>query len=60
MIEHIGLENYDELTLRANKPRKYTKADKKERLDHFKAQRKYLKRRRADGEQGYIEFVEWD
>ena len=60
VCRELGPNNYDELTLRANTPRKYTKADKKEMLVHFKAQLEYIKRRRREGETGYIEFCEYD
>lgn len=60
VFKQLGEPRYDELTLRANAPRKYSKADKKEMLVHFKAQLEYIKRRRMQGEQGIIEFVEWD
>lgn len=58
--EQLGETRYDALTLRANKPRKYTMAEKKEMLEHFKAQREYILRRRREGETGYIDFVDWD
>ena len=60
VYEQLGVTRYDELVLRANKPRKYTKADNKDRLEHFKAQLAYMRKRRMNGETGYIEFVEWD
>ena len=56
----LGVTRYDDLVLRANKPRKYTKADKKEMLEHFKAQLAYMRKRRMKGEVGVIEFVEFD
>jgi len=56
----LGETRYDELTLRANKPRKYSKLDQKEMLAHFKAQLEYMKRRRRDGGVGYIDFVDFD
>jgi hypothetical protein len=56
----LGETRYDELTLRANKPRKYTKADRKEMKVHFTAQLEYIKRRRRQGETGYIDFVDFD
>jgi hypothetical protein len=40
--------------------RKYTKAEKQEMLIHYRAQFKYLERRRKQGETGYIEFVGYD
>ena len=58
--EQLGETRYDELTLRARKPRKYTKADRDEMLVHYAAQLEYIKRRRREGELGYIDFVNWD
>jgi tRNA U54 and U55 pseudouridine synthase Pus10 len=60
VFKQLGETRYDDLVLRANKPRKYSKAEKKERLEHFEAQLRNLKKRRANGELGYIEFVDWD
>ena len=60
VFKQLGPNRYDELTLRANKPRKYTKSDKKEMLAHYKSQLAYLKRRRDKGAVGYLEFIEWD
>ncbi len=56
----LGETRYDELTLRANKPRKYTVADRREMKEHFNAQLAYMKKRRSKGETGYIDFVDWD
>jgi len=56
----LGDTRYDELVLRANKPRKYTKADKKEMLAHFRSQHKYMLRLRKDGAQGYLPVVSYD
>jgi hypothetical protein len=58
--KQLGETRYDDLVLRANTPRKYTKADKKEMLEHFKAQLAYMRKRRMKGEVGVIEFVEFD
>ena len=60
VFKELGEIRYDDLTLRANKPRKYTKADRKEMLIHFKAQLEYLKKRRKEGQTGYILFMEYD
>jgi hypothetical protein len=57
----LGETRYDELVLRANAPLKRTKAERKEMLEHFKAQLAYIERRRREkGETGLVEFVEWD
>lgn len=54
-------ESFDDLMLRANAVRKYTKADKEEMFLHFQDQLAYMQRRRAEkGEIGYIDFVDWD
>jgi len=60
VFKQLGEVRYDDLVLRANGVCKRTKAERKEMLDHFKAQLKYMKRRRMEGEIGLIEFVEWD
>lgn len=57
---HLGEPNYDDLVIRHNTIVKRTKDERKEMLAHFKAQLGYIKRRRRNGEQGYIDFVEWD
>ena len=56
----IGEENYDSLTLRANKPKKYTKADLKEMKQHYTEQLDEILQKRKDGCVGYIDFVEYD
>lgn len=60
VFKQLGETRYDELTLRANKPRKYTKADRKEMQTHYKAQLVYIRKRRSNGDLGYIDFVNWD
>ena len=60
VFEQLGEDRYDALVLRANKPRKYSKAEQKEMQAHFKAQLEHLRKRRREGEIGVIEFVEWD
>jgi len=56
----LGDTRYDELVLRAHRPQKYSKAERKEMQEHFKAQLAYIRRRRREGEVGIIEFVEFD
>lgn len=56
----LGETRYDELVLRANGVVKRTKAERKEMLEHFKAQLAYMRRRRREGEAGYIDFVDFD
>ena len=58
--EEIGGVRYDELMLRANSVKKYTKADRKDMLAHFKGERERILQARALGKTGYIDFVEWD
>jgi len=60
VFKQLGEPRYDDLVLRANSVCKRTKAERKEMLEHFKAQLEYLKRRRREGEIGVIEFTEWD
>lgn len=60
MFEVIGELNYDELTLKANSICKRIKTEKKDMMKHFKSQRAYIKKRRAKGQAGYIDFSEWD
>lgn len=60
VLKQLGETRYDELTLRANLPRKYTKSDRKEMRAHYKAQLDYIIRRRSKGELGYIDFCNWD
>lgn len=56
----LGDDRYERATRLANEIRKFTKPEKKEMLEHYRAQLKYLKRRRMDGKQGFIEFVGYD
>lgn len=58
--KELGETAFDELVRRANAPRKYTKADIKDMTKHYKAQLKYIERRRANGEQGYLPVVDWE
>lgn len=56
----LGEPNREDVRRLANCIRKYTKAEKQEMLEHYKAQLKYMERRRAQGEKGYIDFVGFD
>lgn len=58
--DRLGDVNYEALVKRRNQICKRPKAEKEEMYQHFKAQLKYMQRRRAQGETGYIDFVEWD
>jgi hypothetical protein len=57
---HLGDERSTLVCKLAHTIRKYTKAEKQEMLVHYRAQFKYLERRRMQGETGYIEFVGYD
>lgn len=56
----MGDANYDDIRLLANSIRKYTKPEKQEMLEHYRAQHKYLERRRREGTTGFIDFVGYD
>lgn len=56
----MGESNYDEAKRLAWQVRKYTKAEKKEMLEHYKAQLKYLERQRGEGATGTLPVVSWD
>lgn len=58
--EKLGESRFDDLVLRGNGCRKYTPGEREEMYQHFRAQLKYLERRRSEGEQGYIDIVCWD
>jgi hypothetical protein len=58
--EQHGYENFEEIRRLANSVRKYTKDDKRQILEHLKAQHKYIERRRMEGEQGFIDWAGWD
>jgi len=56
----LGDTAFDELQLRHNRVAKYTRPDLEEMYQHYKAQLKYMERRRKQGETGWLEFVAWD
>ena len=58
--KELGEVLFDDLVLRGNKPRKYTKSDMAEMYTHYKAQLAYMEKRRMKGERGWIDFVQWD
>jgi len=60
VFKQLGETRYDWLTARANAPRKYSKAERREMQIHFAAQLAAIRRRRSKGELGIIEFVDWD
>lgn len=57
---NLGDTRYELLQDRHNWIAKRSKQEKKEMTEHFRAQYKHIRRRRRIGEQGYIDFVEWD
>jgi hypothetical protein len=59
-LKKLGDVRYEELVLRANSPRKYSKADIKEMSAHYRSQYRYMQRRRAEGERGYLPLVRYD
>lgn len=59
MFKHLGETAYDELVLLAKSPRKLSRDEMKDMQAHFKAQLEYIRRRRREGEEGYIDFSEY-
>ncbi|KKL64528.1 hypothetical protein LCGC14_2164040, partial [marine sediment metagenome] len=51
---------FDALVQRANTVYKIIKVEKEERYQHYKAQLKYMERRRKEGAIGWLDFVAWD
>jgi len=60
VFKELGELLYDQLTLRANKPVKYNKSERKEMKEHYEAQLLKIKAKRLNGETGYINFQDWD
>jgi len=58
--KELGPDRFDALVRRANTVYKITKVEKEDRYQHYKAQLKYMQRRRKEGETGWIDFVAWD
>ena len=56
----LGDTRFDALVLRANKPRKYIKADIKEMRDFLRQQLKDMMKLRMDGAQGFIILRNYD
>jgi len=56
----LGPDRFDALVQRANTVYKITKAEKEERYQHYRAQFKYMERRRKEGAIGWLDFVAWD
>ena len=57
----LGDDRYDALIKRGQSICKRTKPEKEEMYQHLRAQMKYmLRRRRKEGETGWLEFVAWD
>ncbi len=59
-VKELGQSRFDDLVLRGNAVMKYTKSDKEELYIHYKAQYKYMLRRRKQGDRGYLPIVNWD
>ena len=57
---HYGDDKYDLIKRLAWTIRKYTPAEKLEMKEHYRAQLAYMKKRRANGEGGFIDFVGYD
>jgi len=57
--DKLGDVRYDWLMRRHNQVVKYTKSELEEMYQHYKAQLKYMQRRRKT-ETGWIDFVAWD
>lgn len=56
----LGDVRYDELVERANKPRHTPKSELKEISAHYRAQFRYMKRKRKEGERGNLPIVRYD
>lgn len=56
----LGEARFEDVSRRHHMTVKYTKADLEEMYIHYKAQLEYMRKRRANGEKGYIDFVSWD
>lgn len=59
-VQRLGEGAFDNLTLRARRPMKYTKADKEEMYQHYKAELERLRKLRKEGHTGYLEVVSYD
>ena len=57
---YYGDDKYESIKRLAWTIRKYTRAEKDEMKTHYRAQLKYMEKRRAGGEGGYIDFVGYD
>ena len=58
--DKLGDVRYDWLMERHNQTVKYTKADKEEMYQHYKAQLAYMQRLRKEGDTGYLPLCGWD
>lgn len=56
----LGHVRYEELRQRKQRIYRYRKQDRVEMLAHYRAQLKYLRQRRANGERGYLPVASWD
>ena len=55
----FGDSNYADIKRRAWEVRKFTKAEREEMYQHYKAQLKYMQRRRLEGAEGVLPIVTW-
>ncbi len=60
MRKELGDTGFEELVLPGNAVRKYTKSDREELYQHYKAQWNYMCRLRKEGRMDWLEFVAWD
>lgn len=56
----LGETRFSELTLRAHKPYKYTKAEREDIYQHYKTELARLQKLRKEGHTDYINVVSWD
>ena len=58
---HLGKGRFEMLRERKNDTRiKYSRADKEDLYQHLKSELETMKRKRAEGQTGRIEFLAWD
>jgi hypothetical protein len=59
-FKELGESGFDDLVLRGNSVRKYSKADREEIYQHFKSELRHMQRQRMEGRQGYLPLLWWD
>jgi hypothetical protein len=60
MIEVLGETRHDALVERLQKTFRYPQHERIDMHNHYKAQLRYLERRRNEGEEGVLPVVSWD